>query len=108
MISECSKSRKSDFSRLVDVIATVRNSHRRFNRRGPRKLRTDSCTTASYSDEPNLSFGRPFFLGGEQCAVGAQVESFCRRVFASVLKEQGLSQNGVKMISTSPDMIFNR
>lgn len=91
MISECIKSRKSDFSRPVDVIATVRNSYRRFNPRGPWKFSTDSFTTASNSDESNICFGRPFCLDGEQCALGANGEMCYRRVFSSVLREHGVS-----------------
>ena len=85
IISECIKSRKRDFCRPVDVIATVRNVHPRFNPRGPWKLSSTGSITAKDSDD--TKFGRPFCLDGAQCALGARGEICGRRVFATVLRE---------------------
>lgn len=71
----------------MDIIATVRNFHPRFNSRRPWELSSTGFSTANASDGLNTSFGRPFCLEVVQCAQGAQGDICGRRVYATVLRE---------------------
>lgn len=81
------KARRGEVAKPVHVVGTVRNPSGQFSHRGPWKIGTASSISNEGNIDDKVISGKPFFVEGAECALGACTSICGSPICATVLRE---------------------